>query len=232
MSKAEFGRRVGRARSTITEACEDALAAACLHGGRLDVSHSAVAAWCTARGIDPRVLHDIVVSKPAASRAAPSPEPKRSKPDSNARSIPLDGLLDLTLRQITDRFGSQQGFADFLDQRKKLADTLARELQVDRDRGLLVPRAFVEMHVFGLIDGAWRRLLQDMPRPLAAEIYSLSKSGAPIEDAIRVTQRSVSSQLQHVKDRAAKSVRAAAKGQTNSARPHEERHPDRDDTNR
>jgi len=242
MSKAEFGRRVGRGRSTITEACQGALTAACLHSGRLDVSHAAVAEWCVARGIDPDVLRDVVASRPARARAEPQLDRTRPKPDpapsdaTHARSLPLDGLLDLTLRQITDRFGSQQGFADFLDQRKKLADTLARELQIDRDRGLLVPRAFIETHVIGLIDGTNRRLLTDVPRSLCRELFSLAKSGAPVEEAESTTRKLIEKQIGGEKTRV---LRAIAKSSKNTQKPgvtatpsEEERSPERDDTHR
>jgi hypothetical protein len=55
LSRADFARRTGRARSTVTEACRGPLAPAC-DRDRIDAIHPAAAEWARQRGIDPSVL--------------------------------------------------------------------------------------------------------------------------------------------------------------------------------
>jgi hypothetical protein len=205
MSRAEFGRRVGRGRSSVTEACAGALAAACLPGGRIDAAHPGAAAWCAKRGIDPRVLRELgPLPVTPATKPVRAPKTVSSEPVSEPVA---DALLDLTLREITERFGSFQGFADYIDARKKIADTYARELKNADSRGLLISRAFVRTHVIGLIEATNRRLLSDTPKTLCRELYALAKSSAPIEDAERAARNLIGKQLESVKAKATKNLR-------------------------
>jgi len=73
VTRAEFARRAGRARSRITEACgpDGALQAACLAGGSIDAAHPVVQAWAVARRIDPLALLE---QSPAREPAPPSVE--------------------------------------------------------------------------------------------------------------------------------------------------------------
>lgn len=203
LTKAEFARRAGRSRSTITEACQGPLAPACMPRGRIDAAHPAVQRWAADRGINPTALVDDLAAKRPRSKPEPAPKGRSAPPD----RIDLDALLDLTLREITDRFSSQQGFTDWLQARKITADTRRLELANAETAGRLISRELVKTHVFGAIDGTFRRLLGDVPKTIARRLLAAAASRAPVEDVEREVRDIISRQLRDLKVTAARKLR-------------------------
>jgi hypothetical protein len=232
LSRAEFARRAGRARSSVTEACAGPLAAACLSAGRIDAAHPDVAVWARARGIDPAVLVSPLAS-PGAVKArsdeatlssgsdAPQPRPTRARIEPPAPPINgPDDVTDLyhwTFGHVLDTFGSSRAMQDWLDARKTAAEIAKLELALATTRADLIPREAVRTHVFGLIDGTFRRLLQDSPKTIARRVYAMANAGEPAEKAEELVRDTISSVLRPIKEGAARTLRAPSSAPTEEA---------------
>lgn len=221
-TRSEFARMAGVSPAAITKAMQpgNQLALAYLPRGRIDAAHPAAMAY-------------LRVHKPKAAKAAASkPEPKKSsktglrgrgrpkrQPTEAQQAViarrgelaePSDvrDLLDLTLREITTRHGSSQGFADWLTCRKLLAaiDTLEQRRQ--RERGELLSRALVDHHAIGWIDALHHLLLHDGAEAIAATVRDAALAGEPLEHCIKLTCGALSGHL----GAASRRVRAGLRG--------------------
>lgn len=207
MTLSEFGRRVGRARSTITELVQGPLSAARLQNGRIDAACPVVAAWLTAKGIDRNMVLSAVVTTLAPRDAAPTAQrPSAVKVGGSAEargafSDPIDVAFidDLTLRQIVARYGSRQGCSDFLAMRKVLADTRRIELANAARAGELIDRELVSKHVIGHLRALHSRLLTDTAATIARRLHSESRAGRPIQELEALVRELVGSQLAQAK---------------------------------
>ena len=233
ISKADLARRAGRSRSTVSGLCSGRLAPAMLPGGRVDAGHPAVVEWASqVVGIDPAVLTGTIASQPKpAPKAKAPPEasanaPKKAGPSAREQSRPsqprpepkiapaagLDAeeLLDLTLREVTDRYGSIQGFEDAVDIRKKLAEIVKLETKNEQIDGRLISRELVRTHVVGLIDEVCRRLLRNAAATIAARIAPGIRSGDSIEETTELVRELLSAELGTVRRRSAAALRRCA----------------------
>lgn len=226
-SRSEFARIAGVSPAAITKACKGPLAPACI-GKRIDLDHAAVRAYLAIHGV---ALPDRAPTSAPLPSADPAdhgvergrqPDPttraprRRRRPTGRAvepsDSPPPDDVetfVDLTLRELTDRFGTETNFKDWLDARKKIADIREKDLKNDETEGRLIERELVRTHIFGSIEASHRRLLGDMPKTIARRLYALVKAGAPVEEAEAVIREVISSQLKPVKTTAARVLRDA-----------------------
>lgn len=165
--------------------------------------------------------------RPRRAKSTPTAPSVSRPPDLDARADALDaeeesvlaevGDVDddiaayahLTIHQVVKRFGRLPKFRFWLDARKKIADIREKELKNDETVGRLIERELVRTHVFGALDAMHRRLLSDTPKTIARELYALSKSAAPVEDAEERVRKIISSQLEPVKTKVAKALRNA-----------------------
>lgn len=188
---AEFARRCKRGRSRVSEALKGPLAPAVMTGGRINAAHPAARAWAEERGISAAEL--LGVSAVAAAAPAPAQSPLRPiaarvAPSASTATLlsehdvsPNDErLLQMTLGDVVERYGSIQGFADHVDVVKKMHEIERIELQNSETRGELVERALVQK-VFGALDGANRKMLLDAPRTIARRLAQDVDGGASTE---------------------------------------------------
>lgn len=207
VTRAELARHAGCTRMAVTAACKERLAKAC-HGAKVDIDHASVRAWLKKRGRD---LPAPPPEEPAAPKSEPPARPRAAQ-NGQIRAPTgiedIDGFEDLTLREIVARFGSMSVHSDWLDMRRKQTQIRERELKNHELEGKLIPREAVRVHVFGVIDGAFRRLLQDAPKTIARRVYAMAKAGESVDIAEALVRDTVSSLLQPVKDAAARVLRA------------------------
>lgn len=216
-TRSALARLAGVSPAAITKACKGQLAGACT-GKRIDLDHASVQEYLAKKGVTstpPPVAPARRRETPPAprpgktkKRGRPSPAPKPSV-DRSADDEDPESFLDMTLRDLTERFGTETAFKDWLDARKKIADIREKDLKNDETDGRLIPRDLVRTHLFGAIEAGNRRLLGDSPKTIARRIYALAKSGAPVEEAESVVREIVSSQLKPVSDTAARVLRNA-----------------------
>ena len=181
IGRSKLARIAGVSPAAVTKACKTQLADAC-HGKRLDLDHPSVRQYLEKHGVPLTVLR---------------PE---GAPD-------VGQLVSWTLGDIVDRFGTLQGFVDYVDVRKKIGETRKIELANDEKHRTLISRELVRTHVFGFIDATNRRLLNDTPRAIAMRLYAMAKAGAPKEDVEGLVRDQISSQLRALRDHASKILR-------------------------
>src|SRR5688572_7912179 len=200
---AELARRLGRARSTVTELLNGSWREARLPSGRVDAAHPVIAAAARARGIDPRALLDAPRS---AGAAKSKPEgAKRSGPKSAPVDQNLEALLDMRLRDVNEAFGSSQAFRDWITARKLVAETERVESRNDRDAGRLVSKELIRSGVFTFLNTLAKSLLNDMPKTIALRV----RSQLPREESEKLISDLLGAQIAHAKERVLRGLRAA-----------------------
>ena len=229
VTRSELARVAGVSPAAITKACKGGLLAACV-GKRVDLDHPSVVEYLEKKGVTPTLAPNAgAKSSPTRPRrrpakvesGGPSREPPKARPRRAASSPPtvdaeaadaaepIESFVDMTLRELTDRFGTETAFKDWLDARKKIADTREKELRNEETDGRLIERELVKTHVFGAIEAGNRRLLGDSPKTIARRLYALAKAGAAVEEAEKVVREIISSQLRPVAEDAARVLRNA-----------------------
>lgn len=209
VSRAELARLAGVSAAAVTKACKGQLAAAC-EGKRIDLEHEVVRRYLDGKGVRSEVgAPALDAPTPATPEASSAPANRYATSIEHLDQSDIDGMEDLTLRDLTDRFGTVTAFKDWLDARKKLSDIREKDLKNAEAEGTLIQRSLVEHHVFGAIENANRQLLGDAPKTITRRLYAMAGSGAPLEEAERVVRDIVSSQLRPVKATAARVLRNA-----------------------
>jgi hypothetical protein len=170
ITMANLARRAGVNRSSITKLARGRLRAAVLAGGRIDATHAEVRRWARERGVDPRSLLDPISKANAAPVAAEEPARARAKEPGLDELTEVAGLLDLTVREVTTRFGSAQGARDWIALRRHAAEVSRVEARTRREAGLLISRELVRQTVFGALEALSFRLLRDMVDNLSARL--------------------------------------------------------------
>jgi hypothetical protein len=128
-----------------------------------------------------------------------------SQPDNAGALEDLDELA-LMAKPLVDRFGSSRGARDWVIFQKDLQTTIGKALDNAQARGQVISREFVRSHLIGLIDGMTSRLLADTPKTLCRQLYALARSGAPVEEAEKMTRQLLGKQIGSVKTQVEKSV--------------------------
>lgn len=215
LTRAELARRVGRSRGAVTLALQGTLAAACLDGGRVDALHPDLVAFAAKHwGVGTDVLTAGAAGAEDDDAPPAAAKPKRSPPAAATTydaTVSVESLLDMTVRQITDRHGSLTACADFVDLRKDVAATKRLELQNAETEGRLIPRDLVATHVFGAIEAMNRRLLSDTAKSLALLITSAVKNDETLEQIETRIRDDISTHLRFVKTTAARVLRRRGK---------------------
>lgn len=127
-------------------------------------------------------------------------------PEDEGTDADLDRLAQ-RIRPVVDRFGSMTGLKDWLAALKTIEEIRAKRLDNDEAEGSLIRRDFVRTHVFGAIEAANIRLVNDAPQTIARRIYAKAKAGEPVEEAEIVVHEIISSHLKPVKATAARNLR-------------------------
>jgi hypothetical protein len=192
VSKAELARLAGVSRAAISKASGKQLAPA-LVGDRVDLDHVATKRYLAGR--------DEAQTDRDESDAGPTRAPTALPQDSGESAEDVESFLDLTLRQITDRFPTETQFKDYLDARKKIADIREKELKNEETEGLLIPREGVKQHVFSALNEANIRLVRDVPKSIANRAIAAVKSGSSVEEVERMVRDSIASVLKTLKKR-------------------------------
>lgn len=216
VTRSHFAREARVSPAAITKACKGLLAPAC-EGKRIDLDHPAAAAYLRKKGVTPtpapktraKSAPKPTAERPPAPRSKPRARPARRVPEAADDMEDVESFVDLTLRELTDRFGTETAFKDWLDARKKIADTREKELKNEETDGRLIERELVKTHVFGTLESGNRRLLGDVPKTIARRLYAMAKAGAPVEDAETIVREIISSQLRPVAEDAARVLRNA-----------------------
>jgi hypothetical protein len=153
----------GLSERAVRKACAPIgpLAAARRGRGRIDIDHPAVRAWIEDHGGDPDA---------AAGPATPAPRAAGIAATLGATADDdLAGIEDMSLRAITDRYGSDLQFLGWTRARKELAQARIQEERLAKLRGQLIGRDAVEL-LFEALDMLVVRLARDAAVTIARDV--------------------------------------------------------------
>lgn len=238
-SKAEVSRLCDVSEAAIGKQCKPGgKLHAAMVGTRIDVDHPAAAAYLRGKGAAPPRIRrkapqspvEAPADRPSTDEGRPpaplsyppsdhgppstgkSPEDAREYLRELGKGLRIRDLPGMTLQQLVERFGTATAFKDYLDARKKIEDIVGKELENDETVGRLISRDLVRTHVFGAIEQANKRLLQDAAPNISRTVYALARRGAPVEDAEREARDVIGRILNPVKDQAARALRGQRVG--------------------
>lgn len=233
VSRADIAREKNVSRMAVTKAIQDGrIAAGACVGSRVDRAHPSVVGWnpkgAPAQPKAPEKGSKQAPKTPAVRRdpapTQPAPPVQRGRPSRKATASAVTGIpafghgdgqgSDADLEELTEflqpllkRFGTDVRFSDWLDSLKTIEDIRGKRLANEKTEGRLIERELVEVHVFGAIDEAFRRLLTDTPKTLTRELYTASKTGLPVEEAEGKTRQALSKLLKTMKDKATRALK-------------------------
>ena len=154
-------------------------------------------------------------AKPKTNKAAPktakiSGENNQADEEDQLREITasremdenINSYLDMTLREITERFGTDIQFKNLLDARHRIEDIKTKEFKNKIQAGEYIPRDMVERYVFPFIDNAFRRLVEDLPGTLTRQVKAKVLAETEDEDVTDFIRDSISKTLKGLKDNA------------------------------
>lgn len=206
VTRSDLARMAGVRPCSITEAAAKWSPEARI-GSRVDLDHPDVQRYLAI----PRLRPTPRPETPAV--AQPSPTPVRPVPalqdaHLDTRTDDIERYAHWTLEALVRKFGTATAFVDWLDARKRISDIREKDLKADEREGRLIQREYVRTHVFGHLEAASRRLLQDAPATIARRLYAAAKSGVSVEEAEQLVRELISSQLRPAKDAATKALRS------------------------
>lgn len=228
ITKAALSRLAGVSRMAVTKAAKGALADAVVDK-KINLNHSLVIEWLKSHGVKDEDIHlpepkeKTTTTKPVAKKKSkkkkaaakskpgtvpdkPTPAPPMPAAKPNPAPITvggydIDGLEDMTLREIVMRYGSIDGFKRYVDSLKSISDFNMRDMKMKTHRGELVQRDLVAGTLIPLIDVAYQRLVSDVPAAITQQIIARVESGGEdmIGDSEKIIRDAVSRVLKNTK---------------------------------
>lgn len=232
ISRAELARRAGVSKPAITKRCAKDFVPAMV-GEKLDLDHPVVQSFLRDRGVstpgparaptksrkgavlasaDPTgepidVLNDLPVP-PAYRPDLPPDDPRRNFNVGSAEDLEyLGGLLEPLIRY----FGTDEGCKNWMVALREKENIRAKRLDNEETEGQAIPREFVVLHILSFLEETNKRLLGDMPKTLVRRLFAMAHSGASAADGEREAREAVSSHLDSVQKKIAKTIRDAAR---------------------
>jgi len=146
---------------------------------------------------------------PTDAPAVAAPHKRGAPPPELDAAGYAPSLDSLTLGEIVRRFGTVEQFSNHLSACAKIETTRKTWLDNGVTEGKLIKRELVATHLIGIIDGLCKRLLSDTARTIVLRLTSHVKAGGSVEDGEKIAVDLLSSQLQPVKETAARVLRNA-----------------------
>lgn len=190
---ADLARWTGLSRQAIAKATrEGPLAPAKIGRNAYDIAHPNATAWLEEHDVDV----DAILGRGAPSREPAAPAEIEAELGDRACDD-LSAIEGMTLRQVTERYGTGAEFYIYTKARKELASARRQEKLLARLDGQLIDRALVSA-LFQHLEGLTTTLLRDASRTIAHRLPSPSRSA---EDAQGIVRDVLSSALHAAKAR-------------------------------
>lgn len=188
VSRAEFARRAGVSGAAVTKACDSILKDA-LEGKRIDLAHPLAASYIESKAKkQTQVVTEEPKKKPHARGHVVAKEAKKTGAPQEAEWGGIDGsqhissLLDNTLREILDEFGTDIRFVDWLSAAQKIEVINEKRLKNAQTEGHLITRDLVKRGVIDTFNAAHLRLMKDGAKSIAAGVISKHAGGAELSE--------------------------------------------------
>ena len=178
----------------------------------------------------------LVPEKPTAQQPAPEPQAPKLRgnaaanqtkksaalAEANARrnadindgmihEIPddIEAFLDMTLRELVQRFGTDVAFIDWLKSTKMIEDINEKRLKNAQTKGELISRKLVKDHVIDTFNSAHLRLMKDVSKSIAAGVVSKAKGGATLPEIEACVSDVVGSFIKPIKNKISRVLKNA-----------------------
>ena len=119
----------------------------------------------------------------------------------------IEGIMDLTLRELVEEYGTDAQFKTYIEAVKIIADIHLKHLTAQEKRGRLIDRQMVKTHIFGLIESTFSRLLGDVPKTISRRQFAMAKAGATVAEGEALAREIISTQLKGVKATAKRNLK-------------------------
>lgn len=101
--------------------------------------------------------------------------------------VNIQDLVDMTLRELIDKFGTDIYFVDWLAATKKIEDIAEKRIKNAALEGTLISRELVKIGIIDTLDGAFTRMLSDGSKTIAVRAKALIEAGgnsAAVEELV------------------------------------------------
>jgi hypothetical protein len=121
----------------------------------------------------------------------------------------VSDFLDMPLRTIADKFGTDVRFVDWLRAAKVIEEISGKRYANAEVRGELIPREFVATHMVGAVEEMALRLLNDAPPTVTTAAIEGIKGGRTKEEVEQEVQKIIGKYIQAAKAKITKAIRNA-----------------------
>lgn len=121
----------------------------------------------------------------------------------------IEKFVDMTLREIIERFGSDYAFIDWLKATKAIEDINEKRLKNAATRGDLVSRDLIKRGIIDPIESAHIKLLTDGAKTIARRVVAMTGAGRPIEDSEKFVAEQITSFIRPIKSKVARALKNA-----------------------
>jgi hypothetical protein len=137
--------------------------------------------------------------------------PQQDDDDEGLTEIPDDikAFLDLTLRELMHRFGTDIAFVDWLSATQKIEVINEKRLKNAQTEGELISRDLVKTNVVDRIDGVFVRMLTDGVKTISSRSHAIAKSGGSVDDVRKLVEDQLGSFIRPAKVKMARALRDA-----------------------
>ena len=114
----------------------------------------------------------------------------------------MEGLEEMTLREIVFKFGGVEGYKRYIDALKSISEYQYRDIKVKTERKDLIAKEDVQRLVFSVIEQSFLRLLTDVPSALSKLVIARCESGGKDtqQDVEQIIHSSISRVLKNLKE--------------------------------
>jgi hypothetical protein len=125
--------------------------------------------------------------------------------------IPDDILafIDMTLRELIQRYGTDVAFIDWLKSAKLIEDINEKRLKNAVTQGDLVSRDLIKIGVIDPINAAHIKLLTDGAKTIARRVTAMHGAGRSIEDCEKFVADQMTSFIRPIKSKVARALKNA-----------------------
>lgn len=118
----------------------------------------------------------------------------------------LAKYLDMTLMQITVKFGNAVRFKDYVSAVKDIGAIEERAIKTAKLKGVLVNRELVQIQIIESFDAAHIKMLRDGSRTIATRAAAMIGSGGTAQEVTEMVEDIISSFIKPVKAKIARAM--------------------------
>ena len=186
MMRVRFADLAGVTPAALTAACKNGLKDA-IKGRVIDADHPLAIAYVK--------KHD------------GGPTLKMEKSDLIQIPQDMETFLDMSLREICSKFGTEVQFSDWLTATSKIESIAEKRLKNANIKGTLISRHLVQVGVVDVFNAAHLRLLKDGAKTIAAGVISKHSTGAQPSEIENFVSQILGSFIKPVKSKVARALK-------------------------